>query len=508
MSAGNGAEIRSVNLLIAALGGEGGGVLTNWLVAAAMAEDLPVQSTSIPGVAQRTGATTYYLEIFPVASSPGGDYPVMSLYPGPGNVDVMVASELLEAGRAMELGFVSPERTTLIASTHRVYSIAEKSAMADGTFDGSRILSTAAELAQRPVLADLEAIARREGTVINAVLLGAVAGTGVLPIPEHRFEEAIRAGGIAVDANLRGFQAGLALVREQGGGADPAVVEIPADAPRISDLDGVAAGFPDAARDIVGEGLRRVADYQDEEYARTYAGRVQRIRAIDESVGGESRGWGLTREAGRYLALWMTYEDVIRVADLKSRPERFERVREETGAQPDEPVRITEFFKPGVEEICAILPSALATRVLGWAYRDGKRRRLHFPLRVKSHTITGYLMLRFLARLKSRRRRSYRFQTEQALIEEWLARVEAAARVDYGFGLEVIECANLNKGYGETFERGRGNYLKVMSEVVEPAIEASDAGAATAVREVRAAALADPEGDHLAQVLVAPPQLH
>ena len=62
-----------VTLLIAALGGEGGGVLTGWIVDAARRAGLPVQATSIPGVAQRTGATTYYIEIWPEAlASLGG----------------------------------------------------------------------------------------------------------------------------------------------------------------------------------------------------------------------------------------------------------------------------------------------------------------------------------------------------------------------------------------------------------------------------------------------------
>ena len=56
---------RPLTMLIAALGGEGGGVLTDWIVAAAAQLGFPVQSTSIPGVAQRTGATTYYIEIVP-----------------------------------------------------------------------------------------------------------------------------------------------------------------------------------------------------------------------------------------------------------------------------------------------------------------------------------------------------------------------------------------------------------------------------------------------------------
>ena len=99
-----------------------------------------MQSTSIPGVAQRTGATTYYLEVHPRA---GGTEPVMTLTPGPGDIDVMVASELLEAGRAMENGFISPERTTLIASTHRIYAVAEKAAMADGRYPADKVIEAA-----------------------------------------------------------------------------------------------------------------------------------------------------------------------------------------------------------------------------------------------------------------------------------------------------------------------------------------------------------------------------
>ena len=55
---------QAVSILLCALGGEGGGVLADWLVEVAHHADHPAQATSIPGVAQRTGATTYYLEIF------------------------------------------------------------------------------------------------------------------------------------------------------------------------------------------------------------------------------------------------------------------------------------------------------------------------------------------------------------------------------------------------------------------------------------------------------------
>src|SRR5262245_8408427 len=109
-------EARPIKLLLAALGGEGGHGLAAWLHDAAIASGHYVQGTFIPGVAQRTGATTYYLEIVPGAAErhrAAVRRPVLALNAAPGEVDVMVASELLEAVRAVQAGFVTPERTTL-----------------------------------------------------------------------------------------------------------------------------------------------------------------------------------------------------------------------------------------------------------------------------------------------------------------------------------------------------------------------------------------------------------
>src|SRR5262249_36103247 len=201
---------RPIAMLIAALGGEGGGVLTDWIVSAASAHGYPVQSTSIPGVAQRTGATTYYIEMLPTTvATLGGKRPVLALTPGGGDVDVVVASELLEAGRAIGNGYVTPDRTTVIASTHRAYAIAERMAMGDGRYDASRLVKAIDTDGKQHLLFDMAAIAKDAGTIVNAVMLGAIAAAGVLPIPAEAFEAAIRADGKAVEANLRGFRAGL-----------------------------------------------------------------------------------------------------------------------------------------------------------------------------------------------------------------------------------------------------------------------------------------------------------
>ena len=100
-----------------------------------------MQSTSIPGVAQRTGATTYYIEIMPVPwHELAAKRPVLALAPGVGDVDIVLASELMEAGRTIAAGFVTPDRTLMLASTARSYLVVEKMAMADGRYDGARLV--------------------------------------------------------------------------------------------------------------------------------------------------------------------------------------------------------------------------------------------------------------------------------------------------------------------------------------------------------------------------------
>src|ERR1041384_6905455 len=131
---------RPIKLTIAALGGQGGGVLATWLVQVAEAEGYLAQSTSVPGVAQRTGATIYYLEFFPQAAAErAGREPVMAMMPVCGDVDCVVASELAEAGRALQRGLITSDRTTVIVSSHRTYTIGEKSAMGDGIADAGQL---------------------------------------------------------------------------------------------------------------------------------------------------------------------------------------------------------------------------------------------------------------------------------------------------------------------------------------------------------------------------------
>jgi len=471
---------RPLTILIAALGGEGGGVMADWLIDAAGQCGFPSQSTSIPGVAQRTGATTYYLEIFPAQEAQlNGKAPVFSLTPSPGNVDVMVASELIEAGRAMQNGYVSPERTTLVASTHRIYATVEKMQMADGRVDSERVIEAGRKLAKRAVLFDMRKLAEESGTVINAVLFGAMAGSGMLPLPREACEQAIRRGGRGAEASLRGFAAGC----EIAAGSRP--TPQPAAAPKRAE----------GLKEVLDLSVSRLKDYQGEAYASLF---LERIKPFQD---GDSK---LAAETARQLALWMSYEDIVRVADLKTRASRFERVRREVGAKEGEPVVVIDYLKPGIEEIASLLPHFFGEKLISWAEARGKLDAYNVGMHVKTSGVFGYLMVRSLAWLKPWRPHSYRYQEEQLLIGRWLARVREAAARSPALALEVAQCATLLKGYGETHRRGKANFLAILDALVENPATADAAEQAKAIRKAREAALADPEGKALGSTLGRP----
>ena len=471
---------RPITILIAALGGEGGGVMADWLMEAATESGLPAQATSIPGVAQRTGATTYYLEIYPVRKAElGGKEPVLSLTPSPGNVDVMVASELVEAGRAMQNGYVSPERTTLIASTHRIYATVEKMQMADGRFESDKVLEAGRQLARKAVLFDMRKLAQESGTVINAVLFGAMAGSGVLPLTREACEGAIRKAGRGAEASLRGFAAGYDIAH--GGRKPPAQLVPPKRATELGEITAIAA--------------ERLKDYQGERYAELYRTRLEPFLKTDPKV---------AATVARHLATWMSYEDIIRVADLKTRASRFERVRREVGAKDDEPVVVIDYLKPGVEEFASVMPHFLGKRLVAWAERNGKLDAYNVGMHIRTSGIFGYLLVRSLAWLRPLRPYSYRYAEEQQLIERWLGMVADAAKRDAGLAYEVAECARLIKGYGETHRRGKGNFLAIADALIENPPTADAAEQAKAIRKAREAALADPEGKALGTTLGKP----
>lgn len=496
-------QAEPLTIAVLAMGGQGGGVLVDWIVALAEANGWIAQSTSVPGVAQRTGATIYYLEMVPMPLV-AGRRPVLALMPTPGEVDVVLGAELMEGGRAMLRGLVTPDRTTLITSAHRSYAIEERARPGDGTAEPGFVHEAAAVAARRYIALDMAAIAEQSGSVISAVLFGALAASGVPPFGRDSFEATIRAGGVGVEPSLRAFDGGVRATLDAD--SPPTLADAVPNAPAASTLAPVGnVGFDhllaQARRDVplqahamVAAGLRRVADYQDLRYAEEYLELVQGFVVRDQAAGGDAHGHELVVEAARHIANAMAYDDVIRVADLKTRSSRFQRIAHEMGQKPGQPMGITEFMHPRAEEVWAMMPSAL-----GRATERSRRARALLQRlfsrgrRVRTDTVGWYVLLSIVAGLRRWRRGTLRHQRETAHRDAWLGRVRLASEQDYELAVELLRARRLVKGYGDTHARGHSKFDQVMT--------ASDrltgrSFAATWVRLLREAALRDDETGH------------
>jgi indolepyruvate ferredoxin oxidoreductase beta subunit len=475
-----------ISLAILALGGQGGGVLADWILAVAEANGHIAQGTSVPGVAQRTGSTIYYIELCPHTPQP----PVLALSPVPGDVDIVIASELMEGGRALQRGFVKTGHTRLISSTHRVYAIAEKTARFDGRRPSERIIEAARARAAQFIGFDMEDTATRAGSVISSVMLGALAASKALPFPRAAYEAAIEAGGIAVAANLKGFAAGWdAALAATPAPAQSAPIPVPTSEAGRALAWRVSTELPAASQRVAMEAVKRLMDYQDAAYAHEYLDRLKPIAALD--TGEQSHR--LSTETARGLALWMSYEDTIRVADLKTRDTRAARVREEVKAAPDQLLAVTEYMHPRYSEVCETLPrwlghfllhSALFKSLLAPFFKQGRH--------VTTTSLRWFGTLWLLARARPMRRSSLRHHEETARLTAWLALIADLAQSNLAAATALAECQSLIKGYSDTFERGLRQY-GLIAAAIQRHRHAPDL--ATHITTLRHAAEAD-EHDH------------
>jgi len=383
---------------------------------------------------------------------------------------------------------------------------------------------------------------------VSAVMLGAIAGSGLLPFERRHFEEAVKAGGgspAATQASLRGFAAacdevagtrtrGAFVAQVLGTGAAPSreqpanALPTPTPAGEPSTAASAAgqrllagdARFPEALRPLLTLGCDRLIAYQGTSYARLYLDRVASVLQAEQAKAAAAAStpeqavedWPITREVARGLAVWMAFDDVIRVAELKSRSARLQRVRSEARAGAQDVLKVFDHFKPGVPEFAALLPPGLARRLQAWDVRRQARGLAAWalPLKIGTHTVTGVLALRALGLLKPLRPLGSRWAAEQALIEQWLVAVRDGTRQQAQLGLELARCCRLVKGYGGTHDRGREQLLHVLEHAGAHTSDLTQAQeAATAVAAIREAALADSSGKALADALRhhgAPPQ--
>jgi indolepyruvate ferredoxin oxidoreductase beta subunit len=504
---------QSISLLICALGGEGGGVLTEWLVDTARHAGYHAQATSIPGVAQRTGATTYYIEVFPTpVRELGGRRPVFSLNPVPGALDAMISSELLETARQVGNGMSSPDRTLVITSSARALTTMERMQLGDGRVEQAELLKPVQQFSRAHQVFDMSAVAKEAGTVVSAVMLGALAGSGLFPFTREDYEAVVKAGGKGAEASLRGFAKAFDIVAQGKVQSDfIAQVLAPQPAPAAAQpaIAAPVALFPQPVQELFALGYARLVEYQNTAYADLYVERLQAVLAAEREADPQgAHGFATTQEMARWLALWMAFDDIVRVADLKSRASRWRRVQGEVKVGADDLLKVYDHFKPGVPEFAAMLPTPLARKLLAWDRRRVARGKLPWalPLKVGTHSVFGMLALRTLAATRRLRVHGSRFALEQQMIVKWLQGVLQGTQRGWELGHEIALCGRLIKGYGSTNERGKDNLLHVLDHLANGG-RAEEAAAA--IRAARTAALADDAGQALDAALVqhgAPPR--
>ena len=483
-----------IKLAVLAVGGQGGGVLTGWIETLGRANGYAVQATSVAGVAQRTGATVYYIEMCEVSPRP----PVFSLMPAAGDVDIMITAEMMEAGRAIIRGFVTPDRTTLITSTHRALAVSEKMVPGDGIASSAEVVAAAEIAAQHLIMADFDALATGAGSVISASLFGALAASGALPFPRTAYEATISMGGKGIAASLRAFTAGFDAV---GAVVDPTprvaktLHPTPTGPQHLTKAWHVLCArvekLPPAVTEMALLGLRKVVQFQDVAYGAVYLDHLDAVLLRDNPA----RGYALTAACAKYIANAMAYDDVIRVADLKTQSRRFARIRGEMAATPDTLVQVTEYMHPRAAEIVGLLPARWGQKL---AHSPKSMARLDAWVNkgrhYRSDTLRAYVLLYLMAGLKRRRLGTYRHATESAHLAAWLQTALGYLAQNYDLAVEVIKCHRLIKGYSDTHARGQSKFDRVLAGIAQVATR--DDAALWAAR-LREAALNDEHGKAL-----------
>lgn len=452
---------RACRVLIGTVGGQGGGVLSDWLVHGLLESGWGASSIGLLGLSQRAGTVTYYCE-----GAPGRDVPrVASMFGVPGEVDLVIGQELLELGRILAAGFAAPH-AVIVGNSARYLTTAEKMPAEGGVYDTSIIVNAARQLApDRHYLFDAQRLVVEAGLPplsSNAILLGAAVASPVLNLPREGFHTAIERSQVSVKANIAAFNLGYERVRD---GSLPRTmvsgVKLPQEASetvrqRLSAIEGrasqeayrelvdqCAAEFPAEVMSVLAEALYRLIDFQDARYAEDYIGRLRSMAARGPSA------QKLLAAYARHLANWLSYEDVSRVAQLKTRRQRFAGIEQEYEVNGQRYV-VVDYLVPDTEQVLGALPAGLARLIENIGRRlFSNFDRLKFPLRIKTSTVVGYWLMRLIAAQRRFRRGSLRHRQELALIERWeLAIIQHLERPE--FASLVVDAARVVKGYGRT----------------------------------------------------------
>lgn len=473
-----------IKILIPAVGGQGGGVMTEWLVTAFLNSGFEVQSISLPGLAQRGGSTAYYIEAYKADTTSSNSQLIFSQYPIPGDIDIILCQEFLELGRVLEQGYGS-KKTCIISSTHRIYSTPEKLPVSSGIFSDDKLHNLAIEFSSRFIGLDVKQIAKQNGMddlAINAILFGALGASKSIALRSYNLRTAIESVGIAVKNNLNAYEIGYDYAMNNLAGSDKESAKslkyldekkittkrkYREDFIKISDY--INNFFPENLHIYLIEAAHILIDYQDPEYAEKYLEKVNKVINADKT-----HNLLISEQFSKNLALLMSYEDGIRVAELKVKSIRFSNIKEEMKIEDSQIFNVTDYLKPDAYEIYGLMPDFIMSPVIkiidNTPLKRLKRRQkdITFAQKPKTTSFFGFLRLFLLTKLKPLRPYSHRYANESRVINKYIKTTLDYSNKDQQLGLLAAKSGSLVKGYGDVRRKTVDVFTRFIDNIIWP----------------------------------------
>jgi hypothetical protein len=239
-------------------------------------------------------------------------------------------------------------------------------------------------------------------------------------------------------------------------------------------------GLPDGAAPVVSEGIHLLMDYQGASYAQLYVDRLRRFigrRDVDGAMFGE---------IARLMAMRMSYEDPIRIAQLKL-------AECEMGAGDPRVLSTDDIRKFRLDELIGALPALVAEPALdvleklGWTHKP-------VSIRFGAKSRSGIRRLKIEAALRRWRLFSVRYAKERVWVERWLHMIGRSLARQPKAAPAIVQTATMVQGYGDAYRQGLADWHAIIDELAKPALDGvlPLADLAAAIAEARAAALPDP----------------
>jgi hypothetical protein len=239
-------------------------------------------------------------------------------------------------------------------------------------------------------------------------------------------------------------------------------------------------GLPKSAVQVVSDGIHLLMDYQGSSYAQLYVDRVRRFvrrPGVDDAMLGE---------IARLMAQRMSYEDPIRIAQLKLN--EFETAAGDPGVAPADMVG-----KFRLDELIGARPAAVAEPVLDVLERVGWTQ-MPVSIRFSTKSRWGIRRLKVEASLRRWRLFSVRYAKERAWVERWLHMISRSLDKQPRAASAMVQTATMIQGYSDAYRQGVADWHVIIDGLAKPTFDGvlPLADLAAAVAEARGAVMPDP----------------